>query len=141
METEYFGTRESDRMIRVYNKAKEQNEPGIRTRVECQSRQEMSLENPRNFVEPFADFEIYIKDGIEGAYPGEIPIQYRALLEYLENHPNEYKELGDYTKRNIRKYKEMYKAHNYRKVDLQSIVQRDYQSCLKEIQKICGVCV
>ena len=138
IESQYFGSRESERLIRVYDKAREQKEPGIKTRVECQSRKEFELHKPMAFYNPFKDFYIYVKNGLE-FMPEEIPIEYKALIHYVEQYPEEYKKLGRKKKEKYEMYREMMFGFNYKQYDFLPILQRDYEKCIKGLQKDLGV--
>lgn len=140
VETEYFGARSSDTMFRIYNKALEEGSEGVKTRIECQSRQEFIISRPLEYFNPFKELNIYYKEGLFEDYY-DIPLEYKALLYYLKANPKEYKNLGRKRKEKLKEYEKYFKEQNYKKIELVQIVQRDYQRCIKDLQKDLGVVV
>jgi len=100
LETAYIGSRNSDRLIRVYDKGLEQKigSDALWWRVEGQ----MRYEKARELVNPF-DGLVMVKDVEVGDYD----IRTRAMVEYLYNHPEAFAELSPNSRA---KYKSMIMA-------------------------------
>ncbi|MCM3645158.1 replication initiation factor domain-containing protein [Priestia megaterium] len=100
LETLYIGKRESDKMIRLYDKKVEQMKKGNEVDQPYWWRLEFELK--RETVDEFAD--VFETLQIKKPDLKEIEkIQDRAMLYYLRDHPEEWAELGNSTKSKYRK--------------------------------------
>lgn len=100
LETLYIGKRESDKMIRLYNKKVEQAKKGNVVDIPHWWRLEFELK--RETVNEFAD--VFETLQIKNPDLTEIEkIQDRAILYYLRDHPEGWAELGNSTKSKYRK--------------------------------------
>ena len=101
LETLYIGKRESDKMIRLYNKKLEQKKKGNEVDFEHWWRLEFELkrETINEFTEVFEVLQIKKPNVASLA-----KVQDRAMLTYLESHPDEWAELSKPTRS---KYKKM----------------------------------
>jgi hypothetical protein len=98
LETMYFGSRESDEQLRIYNKAKEQKTTDGRIwwRIEGQMRGDSAKEM---YMNPFRKVRIVKKSDYK-----DIPFKDRAILLLLQADPDSIKELS---KNSRTKYKRM----------------------------------
>lgn len=100
LETKYIGKRESDKMIRLYDKKVEQMKKG--NEVDLPHWWRLEFELKRETVDEFAD--VFETLQIKNPDLNEIEsIKDRALLYYLRDHPEAWNELANSTKSKYRK--------------------------------------
>ena len=97
LETHYIGSRNSDDMYRIYDKAKESQLDGTLWRIEQQQR--FSRDDDWKAHQPFKDLAVY-----HPSFESIPDIKDRAMLYYLEQHPSSW---GDLNWRQRKKYKEL----------------------------------
>jgi hypothetical protein len=100
LETHYIGSRNSGNLYRIYDKAKEQKEDGIKWRIE----QEIHFRPDQNWEtsEPFFDLEAY-----EPALDEKLMLSEQAMLCLIQHHPEK---LGQLHARTRAKYKDLLKS-------------------------------
>jgi hypothetical protein len=112
IESVYFGSNSSEKMVRCYDKAKEQGIEKDWTRVEVQIRKDILYSDLNDFTfnSAFDEF-ILSKHRTQQNFLDDkaIPIEYRALMLYLEQHPHYEGELGRVKKQKLNVYREMSK--------------------------------
>ena len=109
LETMYIGKRESDKMVRLYNKKAEQAKKG--NKVDLPNWWRLEFELKRETVDEFAD--VFETLHIKKPDLREIEkVQDRAMLYYLRDHPEEWAELAKATKAKYRKMQREIKNRN-----------------------------
>lgn len=103
LETLYIGSRESNLMHRIYDKARERKKAGEevegfwwRVEAECKFDKEQAI---HPWYNPFERIECLLENDFGG-----LAMKDRAMVEYLQRHPNEWSKLDS---RNKRKYRDM----------------------------------
>jgi len=86
LETLYLGAAQSPLRFRIYNKAKEQNEDGLRWRIEAQCR--FKPDDDWWFFMPFENF-VMTRPTFDG-----LKVQERAMLSYLQENSSAWGELS-----------------------------------------------
>lgn len=152
IETIYCGSPKSDTYKRIYDKAREQKVDRAWTRAETQMRGNWTLEelNKINFRDIFDDIEIGYKtfNGVMGEvvyrkgkmgediFEKDIPLEYRALMLYLEIYPHYAGKLGRVKKEKLQKYRNMVKEY----LPLNEYVNKNIDMYLQRIkQEIKGI--
>lgn len=102
VETWYVGGKDSEVVIRVYNKAKEQKIPEkVWWRVEVQLRGDTAKLMAFMEAQDFNPFE-HVTPVIEGEFP-ELDVKRRAMVNYLIKYPSGFSELGSKARSEYRK--------------------------------------
>lgn len=136
LETLYCGSRSSDYRLRLYDKAVEQGVSGIDwSRLEAQMRGRW---NPGQLqkvgVQCFPGVKLYNNLGQLDIKSEQIPVEYKALLHYLELYPWEEGKLGRVKRQKVKGYREIQK----KEIDIHSVVRRDMPGLLKGFTKKLG---
>jgi hypothetical protein len=121
LETFYIGWGETDKKIRVYDKAKEQKKEGDWTRVEAQIR-DLGYLQGLVYQYPYENLEIYHKAGDEympGLFEEQLPLQYEALIFYFASFPWKKGGLKRYMREQVEEYEK--RQRNDKEIDLKPI--------------------
>lgn len=136
VETVYYGSRSSDYRLRLYNKAVEQGAPFLDwSRLEAQMRGSWSLDQlAERGLDCFHGVKLY-NNFVQGTIDSEmIPVEYKALLYYLEKFPWEEGKLGRVKRKKLSEYRELQK----KEIDIQGVVARDMSTLMEGFTKKLG---
>jgi hypothetical protein len=134
LETVVYGANESDKLIRIYNKAKEQNIDTKWTRIELQLRSDLKPYELNQYVfkDHFKDLEVYkIERQIDILKENKVPIEYKALMLYLELYPEQIGELGRVKREKLKEYKEILQD----KIDVNKLYNEGLENCVNKIRR------
>lgn len=136
IENVYWGSRQSEKMIRFYNKQKEQKVNFPWSRLEVQSRAEVALRDVPALqgVDIFKDISVYMVDAqanifaqVDGKNMRDY-VENMAILQFVERNPWAKGYLGRVRKARIKEV-----AKQRQELDIRGVYKREIRGCLKDL--------